>query len=68
MRIVEYFESDASTRQMLLRELRRCDWSADRFLVRLLEEKTFAKTLGGEGKLFLLLDGNAVVSFLTLTV
>ncbi len=67
MRIVEYFESDASTRQMLLLELRRCDWSAGRFLVRLLEEETFAKTLGGDGKLFFLLDGNSVVSFLTLT-
>ena len=67
MRIVEYFESDASTRQMLHLELRRCDWSAGRFLVRLLEEETFAKTLGDEGKLFFLLDGNSVVSFLTLT-
>ncbi len=67
MKIVEYFESDASTRQMLLLELRRCDWSAGRFLVRLLEEEKFAKTLGGEGKLFFLLDGKAVVSFLTLT-
>ncbi len=67
MRIVEYFESDASTRQMLLLELRRCEWSAGGFLLRLLEEETFHKTLGGEGKLFFLLDGNAVVSFLTLT-
>ncbi|MBR0460040.1 MAG: GNAT family N-acetyltransferase [Victivallales bacterium] len=67
MRIVEYFESDASTRQSLLRELRRCDWAAGGFLMRLLEEGMFAKTLGGEGKLFFLLDGNAVVSFLTLT-
>jgi len=67
MRIVEYFESDASTRQMLLLELRRCDWSAGRFLVRLLEEETFDKTLGGEGKLFFLLDGNSILSFLTLT-
>ena len=57
MRIVEYFESDASTRQMLRQELRRCDWSAGRFLVRLLEEKTFAETLGGAGKLIFLLDG-----------
>ena len=67
MRIAEYFESVAATRQFLLQELRRCDWSAGRFLVRLLEEKAFANTLGGEGKLFFLLDGNSVVSFLTLT-
>ena len=67
MRIAEYFESDASTRQFLLQKLRRCDWSAGRFLVRLLETDTFAETLGGEGKLFFLLDGNSVVSFLTLT-
>ena len=67
MKIVEYFESEASTRQLLLKELHRCDWSAGRFLVRLLEENTFAQTLGGEGKLFLLLDGDTVISFLTLT-
>ena len=67
MRIVEYFESDASTRQMLLLELHRCDWPAGKFLVRLLEEQTFSKTLGGEGKLFFLLDSNSVVSFLTMT-
>ena len=67
MKIVEYFESEASKRQLLLKELRRCDWSAGRFLVRLLETDTFANTLGGEGKLFSLLDGNSVVSFLTLT-
>lgn len=67
MRIVEYFESEASTRQMMLQELRRCDWAAGVFLMRLLEEGMFAKTLGGEGKLFFLLDGNALVSFLTLT-
>ena len=67
MKIVEYFESDASTRQFLLQALRKCDWSAGRFLVRLLETDMFTNTLGGEGKLFFLLDGNSVVSFLTLT-
>ena len=67
MKIVEYFASGADVRAVLLRELRRCGWSAGEFLLRLLEEGTFAQTLGGTGKLFFLLDGANVVSFLTLT-
>ena len=67
MKIVEYFASGADVRACLLAGLRRCDWRAGRFLLTLLEEGTFAKTLGGEGKLFFLLDGSNVVSFLTLT-
>lgn len=67
MEIVEYFAADAPVRQILLRGLRQCGWGAGKFLLRLLEEGIFAATLGGPGKLFFLLDGEAVVSFLTLT-
>lgn len=67
MKITEFFESDESMRGRLLQALRRCDWGAAEFLLRLLEEGTFAKTLGGAGRLFFLLDGEAIVSFLTLT-
>ncbi len=67
MRITEFFESDESTRELLLHALCRCDWGAVRFLLRLLGEGAFAETLGGSGRLFFLLDGEAVISFLTLT-
>ena len=67
MKIVEFFEADDPMRQALLQALRRCDWSAGRFLLQLLEEDTFDKTLSGPGKLFFLLDGTTVVAFLTLT-
>jgi len=68
MEIVEYFEADLSSRVMLLQGLRQCDWRAGKFLLGLLEDGKFDETLGGPGKLFFLLDGNNVVSFLTLTV
>ena len=67
MKIVEFFESDAPMQQTLLQELRRCDWSAGKFLLHLLKEDAFAKTLVGPGKLFFLLEGKTVVAFLTLT-
>ena len=67
MRITDFFESDETTRELMLQALLRCDWRAAKFLLRLLEEGTFAETLGGKGRLFFLLDGDVVVSFLTLT-
>jgi len=67
MDIVEYFGSDADIQPLLRKALASCDWRAGKFLLRLLEEQTFAKTLGEDGKIFFLLDGKTVVSFLTLT-
>lgn len=67
MKIIEFFESDELTQQRLLHALRRCDWEAAKYLLGLLEDGTFAETLGGKGRLFFLLDGETVVSFLTLT-
>ena len=67
MKIVEYFEADLASRGILIQALRQCGWEAGNFLLRLLEEQKFSKTLGGPGKLFFLLDGENVVSFLTLT-
>lgn len=67
MKIIEYFEADLSCRLILLQGLGQCEWGAGKFLLRLLKEQKFAETLGGPGKLFFLLDGENVVSFLTLT-
>ena len=68
MKIVEYFEADLSGRRILLQGLRQCGWGAGQFLLRQLEDRKFDETLGGPGQIFFLLDGENVVSFLTLTV
>ncbi len=63
--IVDFFKSERHER--FIAEIEKCDWSAARFLVKLLREGTFYQTLGGWGHLFLLMDGENLVSFLTLT-
>lgn len=65
MEIIRYFESDRQ--RELMEKIAACDWSAARFLAELLQKGTFHETLGGWGHLFLLMDGQALVSFLTLT-
>ena len=65
MKIVSYFESDQ--KDDLTENIARCDWSAARFLVELLKKGTFFETLGGFGDIYLLLDGENLVSFATLT-
>ncbi len=65
MRIINYFES--VNREQLTQKIAVCDWSAARFLAELLEKGTFHDTLGGWGDLYLLMDGENLVSFLTFT-
>lgn len=65
MQIINFFES--KNQLELLEKIAECDWSAARFLVELLQKETFNETLGGWGYLFLLMDGENLVSFLTLT-
>lgn len=66
MKIVNYFES---SEQAALREkIAVCDWSAAGYLVELLEKGTFNEMLGGAGELYLLMDGDSLVSFATLTM
>lgn len=64
MKIVSYFESDAQ--QELLEKISQCDWGAACFLRDLLRDGKFFDTLGGEGDVYLLMDGEKLVSFLTL--
>jgi GNAT superfamily N-acetyltransferase len=64
MQIINYFESE--NQAQLRKQISQCDWSAARFLVELLEKGTFFDTLGGWGKLLMLMDGEELVSFLTL--
>ena len=65
MEIINYFEFE--NQSMLREKIAACDWSAARFLAELLEKGTFHEMLGGWGQLFLLMDGETLVSFATLT-
>ena len=65
MEIINYFENDQQ--EKLQEALLACDWNAARFLVDLLKKGTFFEMLGGWGKLLLLLDGEELISFATLT-
>ena len=65
MEIINFFES--SDQPELIEKIGACDWSAARFLKDLLMKGTFNETLGGWGHLFLLMDGEKLVSFATLT-
>lgn len=65
MNIINYFDSDI--KQELLEKLEAVDWSAAEFLTAILKENKFYSLLGGEGDLYLLMDGDNLVAFLTLT-
>ena len=65
MNIINYFDSDI--KQELLEKLEAVDWSAAEFLTAILKENKFYSLLGGEGDLYLLMDGDNLVSFITLT-
>ena len=65
MEIISYFNS--SNKQTLIDLIEGCDWGAAKFLATLLKEDRFFEMLGGEGDTYLLMDGDKLVSFLTLT-
>ena len=65
MRIIDYFEQ--RNQEALLEKIAGCEWSAARFLSELLQKDTFVDTLGGWGTLYLLMDGEKLVSFATLS-
>lgn len=65
MEFIRYSQSSDQAR--LAEMIGRGDWSAARFLKKLLQEGTFHSTLGGEGDVLLLMDGETIASFVTLT-
>lgn len=65
MHIIRYFECEDP--KNLQQQIAAADWGAATFLVDLLRKGTFFDTVGGEGELFVLMDGETVVSFATLT-
>lgn len=50
-----------------LEQIKACDWSAARFLAEILADGKFHLLLGESSRLFLLVDGNQLVSFCTLS-
>ena len=65
LRIVGWHE--CGRREHWLAALDTCEWRAGVFLCRLLREGTFFKTLGEGSEVLLLTDGDALVSFCTLS-
>lgn len=66
MKIIEYFASD--NKEHWKEQILLGDWQAAKFLFKLLNDtQKFDKLLGVGGKLFLLIDRENIVSFVTLT-
>lgn len=64
MRIIDFFACDDSAHW--LTEIAKGDWRAAKYLAELLENGTFRSLTGG-GTVYLLTEGEALVSFVTLT-
>ena len=63
MEIFDYFSTE---QRSWIDKIRVCDWGAAKFLAELLEQNRFHKVLGN-GSLFIMADGEKLVSFCTLT-
>lgn len=63
MVIKEYFS--CKNNREYLKQIESYDWSAAKFLAKIIKEDRFEQTLGGWAKLFLLVDNDALVSFVT---
>jgi len=63
MKIIEYFMSD--NKEHWNEQIAIAEWGAAKFLLKLLNDiKRFNELLGSGGKLFLLVDGENIVSFM----
>lgn len=65
MEVIEYFS--CLEKDKFLNRIEACEWSAAKFLAKLLKENRLQKDLGGWANLFLLTDGDRLVSFLVLS-
>lgn len=63
MQIIEY--NMAEDRTLWLEQIRSCEWRAAKYLAVLLEENRLNEVIG-QGTLYLLTDGDKLVSFATL--
>ena len=66
MEVIEYFSNE--NKEHWNKQIELADWGAAKFLLKLLNDKQkFDGLFGKYGKLFLLVDGETIVSFATLT-
>lgn len=65
METVEYFS--CAQKKNIVNQIEAYEWRAAKYLATLLKEKRLQNELGGWAKLFLLLDGEKLVSFITLS-
>lgn len=66
MELIEYFSN--KNKEHWKEQIALADWGAAKFLLKLLNDmQEFDKLLGCDGKLFMLVDGKKIVSFVTLT-
>ncbi len=65
MEIKEYLS--CADKEDIIDQIEAYEWRAAKFLATLLNENRLEQELGGWAKLFLLLDGKKLVSFLTLS-
>ncbi len=63
MQIIEYHQ--AKNQKLWLEQIRSCEWRAAKYLATLLEENRLHEVIG-RGALYLLTDGDRLVSFATL--
>lgn len=65
MEIIRY--AQCGDRQKYADGIGLCEWGAAEYLSSLLKNDDFQETLGGFAELFLLVDGDSIVSFITLS-
>ena len=63
---MEIFDFFSKEQKSWIEKIRACDWKAAQFLAELLEQNRFHAMLGN-GSLFIMADGERLVSFCTLT-
>lgn len=64
LHVVDFFESEKQ--QLLIDQIEQGDWRAAKYLAKLLREGIFQQAVGS-GTVYLLMDGEKIVSFVTLT-
>ncbi len=65
MEIIEY--SSCVEKDIYINQIATYEWGAAKYLATLLKENRLEDAFGGWGKLYLLVDGHALISFVTLS-
>lgn len=64
MEIIDYFEMD--NKEFWKKEIKKSDWGAGQFLYKLLENNQLLELCGDSTKVFMLVEGETLISFCTL--